>query len=262
MLRSIIILVLGVAVTGYLSACAIIFGLVSPGENKIHFIARIWAKTLLILSGTRVEVIGAENVRLGKPQIFMSNHQSDFDILVVLGFIPGQFRWIAKKELFKIPIFGGAMRNAGYIEIDRQNHEKAMKSLDLAAQKIREGKSVMTFPEGTRSKDGVVKPFKQGMFHLAIKAGVPIVPVCIMGAGEIMSKRSLRINPGKVTMVIDRPIDVTGYTIEDRAQLIERVRNVIVNNYDRGKPSAAVEPSAVAKAPAAPREIWPAPSRR
>lgn len=237
-------LVLGVVITGYFSACAIIFGLISPGDSKIHFLARIWAKIILVLSGTRVEVIGAENVLLGKPQIFMSNHQSDFDIFIVLGFIPGQFRWIAKKELFKIPVFGSAMRNAGYIEIDRQNHESALKSLDIAAQKIREGKSVMTFPEGTRSRDGIIKPFKQGMFHLAIKAGVPIVPVSIVGAGAIMRKRSLRINPGKVTMIIDKPIDVTGYTIEDRAQLIERVHNVIVKNYNQNAPSTAVEPAA------------------
>lgn len=254
MLRSILILVLGVLITGYFSTCSIIFGLISPGENKIHFIARIWAKIMLVLSGTRVEVIGAENVLLGKPQIFMSNHQSDFDIFVVLGFIPGQFRWIAKKELFNIPIFGGAMRNAGYIEIDRQNHEKAMKSLDIAAQKIREGKSVMTFPEGTRSKDGLVKPFKQGMFHLAIKAEVPIVPVCIIGTGAIMPKRSLRINPGRVIMIIDKPIEVKGYTIEDRAHLIERVRSVIVNNYDRGIPSAAVERSPAARVLSTPRK--------
>ncbi|MDO9558335.1 MAG: lysophospholipid acyltransferase family protein [Syntrophales bacterium] len=255
MLRSMIMLVLCVSVTGYLSACCIIFGLISPGENKIHHIARIWAKILLLLSSTRVEVVGAENVLIGKPQIFMSNHQSDFDILIVLGFIPGQFRWIAKKEIFKIPIFGGAMRNAGYIEIDRQNHEKALKSLDIAAQKIREGKSVMTFPEGTRSKDGVMKPFKQGMFHLAIKAGVPIVPVSIIGAGAIMPKRSLRINPGKVTIMIDKPVDVTGYTVENRAQLIERVWDVIVNNYNRGTQSETAKRSPAVKDPAAHREI-------
>lgn len=237
MLRSMIILALGVAVTGCLSICCLVFGLISPGENKIHRIARIWAKTLLLLSNIRVEVMGAENVPAGKPQIFMSNHQSDVDILVVLGFIPGQFRWIAKKELFKIPIFGGAMRNAGYIEIDRQNHEKALNSLDLAAQKIREGKSVMTFPEGTRSKDGTIKPFKQGMFHLAIKSGVPIIPVCIIGAGAIMPKRSLRINPGKVTLIIGKPIDVAGYQAENRAELVERVRNVILNHYNRKAPS-------------------------
>ena len=248
MLRSVIILIIGIAITGYISVCAIIFSLISPGENKIHSLARLWAKILHIHSNTRVEVIGAENVLTAKPQIFMANHQSDFDILIVLGFVPGQFRWIAKKELFKIPLFGTAMRNAGYIEIDRHQHDKALKSLDIAAQKIREGKSVMTFPEGTRSKDGKIKPFKQGMFHLAIKSGVPIIPITIIGAGDIMPKRSLKINPGKITMIIDRPIDVNGYTIENRAVLIEQVKNVIEKNYDRATTVGIVPQPLAAKA--------------
>jgi len=246
MLRSIIMLIFGVAITGYISICAALFGLLSHGEDKIHHIAKIWAKMLLMLSSTRVKVIGAENVRVDKPHIFMANHQSDFDIFIVLAHLPGQFRWIAKKELFKIPVFGKAMRNAGYIEIDRDNREKAIKSLDIAARRIREGKSVMTFPEGTRSKDGTVKPFKQGMFHLAIKAGVPIIPITIIGAGGIMPKRSLRINPGKVTLIIDKPIDVTGYTVENRAQLIERVRDIIVNNINQRIPSGTVDHSSTA----------------
>ncbi len=247
MLRSVIILILGVAITGYFSICAVIFSLISPGENKIHRLAQLWAKTLLILSNTRVTVMGAENVLTGKPQIFMANHQSDFDILIVLGFVPGQFRWIAKKELFKIPVFSMAMRNAGYIEIDRQQHEKALKSIDIAAQKVRDGKSVMTFPEGTRSKDGKIKPFKQGMFHLAIKAGVPIVPITIVGAGNIMPKRSLKINPGKVTMIIGEPIEVSGYTPENRVALIKRVTDVIVGNYDREQMNRADARPAAAK---------------
>jgi 1-acyl-sn-glycerol-3-phosphate acyltransferase len=122
------------------------------------------------------------------------------------------------------------MKTAGYIEIDRQDHELAMASLDKAARKIREGNSVMSFPEGTRSKEGTIKPFKQGMFHLAIKSGVPIVPISIVGAKEIMPKRSLHIKPGQVTLVIDKPIDVSGYEIENRNELIEKVRNVIVGN--------------------------------
>jgi 1-acyl-sn-glycerol-3-phosphate acyltransferase len=139
------------------------------------------------------------------------------------------------KELFHIPRFGKAMRNAGYIEIDRQHHEKAMRSLDIAARKIREGKSVMSFPEGTRSTDGIIKPFKQGMFHFAIKAGVPIVPISIIGAGEIMPKRSLQINPGKIVMIIDRPIDVNDYSPENRQELIDRVRHVIIENCEKYK---------------------------
>jgi 1-acyl-sn-glycerol-3-phosphate acyltransferase len=167
---------------------------------------------------------------MDRPQIFMANHQSDFDILIVLAHIPGQFRWIVKKELFQIPVFGAAMRNAGYIEIDRQHHDRAMISIDKAVRKIREGKSVMSFPEGTRSKEGNIGPFKQGMFHLAIKSGVPIVPISIIGAKDIMSKRSLNVKPGKVTLVIDKPIDVREYSIENRHALIDRVRHIIMTN--------------------------------
>ena len=232
MIRSALLVVIAVAVTAFMSSCAFLFPLISPGENKVHKIANLWARMLLWLTSTRVDVIGRENVLMEKPQIFMANHQSDFDILIVLAHIPGQFRWIAKKELFKIPIFGKAMRNAGYIEIDRQNHEKALKSLDEAAQKIREGKSVVTFPEGTRSRDGKIRPFKQGMFHLAIQAGVPIVPISIIGAHEIMPKRTLKVKPGRIRMVIDRPVDVSGYTLETRSELIEKIRHIIVRNLE------------------------------
>jgi 1-acyl-sn-glycerol-3-phosphate acyltransferase len=232
MIRSALLVVIAVIVTAFMSSCAVLFPLISPGENKVHKIGNLWARMLLWLTSIRVEVIGRENVLMDKPQIFMANHQSDFDILIVLAHIPGQFRWIAKKELFKIPIFGKAMKNAGYIEIDRQNHEKALKSLDEAAQKIREGKSVVTFPEGTRSRDGNIRPFKQGMFHLAIQAGVPIVPISIIGAHAIMPKRTLTVKPGRIRMVIDRPVDVSGYTLENRGELIERIRNIIVSNFE------------------------------
>jgi 1-acyl-sn-glycerol-3-phosphate acyltransferase len=161
MIRSALLVMIAVAVTAFMSTCAFLFPLISPGESKVHRIANLWARMLLWLTSTRVDVIGRENVQIDKPHIFMANHQSDFDILIVLAHIPGQFRWIAKKELFKIPIFGKAMRNAGYIEIDRQNHEKALKSLDEAARKIREGKSVVTFPEGPQ----------QGRNGQAVQAG-------------------------------------------------------------------------------------------
>jgi 1-acyl-sn-glycerol-3-phosphate acyltransferase len=228
--RSAMYVTISVIVTAFMSCCAFIFPIISPGENKSHKVANIWARILLILTNTKVRVIGAENVLLQKPQIFVANHQSDFDILILLAHIPGQFRWIAKKELFQIPVFGAAMKKAGYIEIDRQHHEQAMTSIEAAARKIREGKSVMSFPEGTRSKDGKIKPFKQGMFHLAIKSGVPIVPISVIGANVIMPKRSLMIRPGTVTIVIDKPIDVNGYSIENRHDLIEKVRNVIIRN--------------------------------
>ena len=242
MIRSALLVVLAIAITAFMSVCALLFPRISPGENKAHKIANLWAKMLLKLASIRVNVIGRENVLMNRPQIFMANHQSDFDILIVLAYIPGQFRWIVKKELFKIPIFGKAMKSACYIEIDRQNREKAMKSLEEAAQKIREGKSVMTFPEGTRSKDGIIKPFKQGLFHLAIQAGVPIVPISIIGAHEIMPKRTLKVKPGRITMVIGRPVEVSGYTIETRGELIERVRGIIIRNFENNRTAGGKPP--------------------
>lgn len=242
MIRSALLVLVAVVVTAFMSFCAFLFPLLSPGENKAHRIARLWARMLLRLANTTVRVIGAENVLTNRPQIFMANHQSDFDILIVLAHIPGQFRWIAKRELFRIPIFGRAMRNAGYIEIDRQNHAKALQSIEEAAHKIRDGKSVVTFPEGTRSQDGTVRPFKQGLFHLAIRAGVPIVPISIIGAHAIMPKRSLNVKPGTITMVIGKPVEVTGYTIENRAELIERVRSIIIGNCGAYGETAVPEP--------------------
>jgi 1-acyl-sn-glycerol-3-phosphate acyltransferase len=231
MLRSVFLVTASVLITAFFSTCCVIFSLLGASENSIHKVARTWATILLKISNVQVSVHGTEHISTEQPQIFMSNHQSDFDILIVLAYLPGQFRWIAKKELFRIPVFGKAMKNAGYIEIDRQNHERALQNLAEAARKIREGKSVMSFPEGTRTVDGTIKAFKKGMFHLALQAGVPIVPITIIGASEIMPKRSLQINPGRITMIIDRPIDVTAYSEDSRPELIERVRMVIINNF-------------------------------
>lgn len=232
MMRSVLLVTLGIAITAFFSFWSVVFSFFANAENNVHKVARIWASILLKISNTKVRVIGSENVLRGKPQIFMANHQSDFDILIALAYIPLQFRWIAKKELFAIPVFGAAMRSAGYIEIDRGHHEKAMHSLDEAALSIRRGKSIMTFPEGTRSRDGEIKAFKPGTFYLAVKSGVPVIPVSIIGSGKIMPKRSLRIRPGQIKMVIGKPIEVAHFSIETRQELIERVRNEIIKNYN------------------------------
>lgn len=232
MIYSALLVTLGVVITAFMSFWSVVFSVFPDADNKIHKVASLWARILLLLCNTRVNIIGRENILRSGPQIFMANHQSDFDILISLASIPVQFRWIAKKELFAIPVFGAAMRSAGYIEIDRINHEKAMQSLEEAALKIRAGQSIMTFPEGTRSRDGEIKPFKQGAFHLAIKSGVPIVPVSIIGSARIMPKRSLKVTPGRIKMVIGKPVDVTGFNVEKRHQLIETVRNEIIKNYN------------------------------
>jgi 1-acyl-sn-glycerol-3-phosphate acyltransferase len=241
MLHSALLVTLGIAITAFMSFWSVVFSVFPAADNKIHKVANLWAKILLFICNIKVKVIGEENILRGKPQIFMANHQSDFDILISLAYIPVQFRWIAKKELFAIPVFGAAMRSAGYIEIDRSNRVKALHSIDEAALSIRKGKSIMTFPEGTRGRDGEIKPFKQGSFHLAVKSGVPIVPVSIIGSGRIMPKRSLRIKPGQIKLVIGKPVDVKNFDIEKRHELIEQVRNAIINNYNSFKESETLD---------------------
>jgi 1-acyl-sn-glycerol-3-phosphate acyltransferase len=232
MIHSALLVTLGVIITAFMSFWSMVFSFFPDADNKIHRVANLWSEILLLICNIKVKVIGKENILHGKPQIFMANHQSDFDILIVLASIPVQFRWIAKKELFSIPVFGAAMRSAGSIEIDRHNREKALQSIDEAALRIGKGKSIMTFPEGTRSRDGEIKAFKQGAFHLAIKTGMPIVPVSIIGSGRIMPKRSVRIKPCQIKLVIGEPIDVKSFDIEKRHELIEKVRNTIIKNYD------------------------------
>ena len=239
MIRSALLVTLGVAITAFMSFWSVVFSFFANAENNVHKVANLWAKILLLICNTKAEVIGKENVLLGKPQIFMANHQSDFDIFIVLAHIPGQFRWLVKKELFNIPIFGAAMKSAGYIELDRNDREKALQSLDQAALSIREGKSIMVFPEGTRSPNGEIKSFKQGTFYLAIKSGVPIVPISIIGSGKILPKRSLKIKPGKIKLIIGKPINVKCFTLENRQELITEVRNAIINNYNNWQEQGA-----------------------
>ena len=233
MLRSIIIVAAALCVTALTAVCVVFINIFSTAGKLNRRIGCRWAKILLYISGVKIEIIGTENIVSGKPQIFMANHQSDFDILICMAGIPVDFIWTAKKELFRIPVFGKAMRASGFIEIDRQDHEKAIKSLAQTAEKLQGGISVATFPEGTRSRDGQLLPFKQGMFYLAIQSGIPIVPVSIIGSGKIMSKKSWQVNRGEIIMVIDKPIDVSGYTIETRALLLEKVRDIIAANQEK-----------------------------
>jgi 1-acyl-sn-glycerol-3-phosphate acyltransferase len=203
--------------------------------NSIHKIAVIWARLILLICRIRVTVNGLSNIDPTQSYIFMCNHQSNFDIAVLLAHLPVQFRWLAKAELFRIPIFGRSMRAAGYISIDRFNRASAFDSIRAAAAKIKDGISVMIFPEGTRSLDGKIRPFKKGGFVMAVDAGVPIVPIVLHGTRAIMPKGRLWFQPGRVTMDILRPIATAGYTRQSKDELMKQVRTVISQVFDRSK---------------------------
>lgn len=169
--------------------------------------ARFWGRLGIRMAGVRVTVSGAERLPVG-PLIVMSNHASNFDILALQGFFPRPLSWIAKKELFDIPVFGQSMRYGGYIPLDRGDGRKALKSMEEAAGHIRGGKSVIIFPEGTRTRDGKLLPFKRGGFLLAARAGVPVVPVSINGSFRINPGGALKLYGGDITIQIHAPITI------------------------------------------------------
>lgn len=188
---------------------------------SVQGLASWWARTISSFCGVTVSVAGTENLDPDKPYIFAANHQSQFDIFALQGFLGVDFRWLAKKELFKVPIWGPAMRRAGYIPVDRSHGRQALKSLDEAAQKIAAGTSVIIFPEGTRSKDGKLHEFKAGAMVLAIKSGVDIVPVAIKGTYEILPKGKLLMDAGEVSIQVGNPLETKSYTTRDKHALAQ-----------------------------------------
>jgi 1-acyl-sn-glycerol-3-phosphate acyltransferase len=197
-----------------------------------HRCARLWGKAALLANGVKVEMEGLEELNCQGPYIFMSNHQGSYDIFALLGHLPFQFKWLAKKELFSIPFFGWAMAAAGYISIDREGTRDTVVAMNEAAEKIRDGMSVVIFPEGSRSSDGTIQPFKKGGFSLAIKSKVPIVPIAISGSREIMPKEKLTVVPGEIHMRIGHPIETQDCSIKDRVSLMEEVRASIAGNFE------------------------------
>jgi len=190
MIRTLLIFLWTVLVTGFFAVIVILASLISKNSNTLHKIVRIWAKCILVASGVKVTVKGHLNIDPAGSYIYMSNHLSNFDIPVLLAYLPVQFRWLAKAELFKIPIFGYAMQRAGYISINRFDRKSAIQSLNKVAEIIRNGTSVIIFPEGTRSQNQNIQSFKKGGFVLAVDSGVPITPMIIHGTWTIMQKKT------------------------------------------------------------------------
>jgi 1-acyl-sn-glycerol-3-phosphate acyltransferase len=158
---------------------------------------------------------------------------SNFDIPVLQAYLPVQFRWLAKAELFRIPVFGYAMQRAGYISINRFNRKSAIESLNKAAEIIKNGVSVIIFPEGTRSRENNIQLFKKGGFVLAVDSGVPIIPVIIHGTWAIMQKKQILVQPGHVILEIKKPINTLDFTRKTKNNLMEKVRSIIRESYER-----------------------------
>lgn len=191
--------------------------------------ARLWGNVNLWAAGVKVSLVGTQNLK-GGPYILVSNHQGWFDIFAALGKLPITFSWLAKEELFKVPVLGHAMARAGYVPIDRGDRRKAIASMNKVADVVRKGTSVYVFPEGTRSVDGVIREFKKGVFVLAVKSGQPILPISISGSYRILPKNSWLIHPGEIRFSIGAPIQSAGADAKSRDSLLEEVREAIRAN--------------------------------
>jgi len=234
-IRTLFIIFGVVILTGFFAVMAILTSFVSTGGETPYKVGRIWAKCILAASNIKVTVKGLSNLNRAGSFIYMPNHVSNFDIPVLQAYLPVQFRWIAKAELFKIPIFGYAMKRAGYISIDRFDRKAAIQSLNNAAEIIRNGTSVIIFPEGTRSQNQNIQSFKKGGFVLAVDSGVPIIPVIIHGTWSIMQKKQILVKPGNVVLEIKKPINTLDYTRKTKDELMEKVRNIMVESYKKSK---------------------------
>jgi len=192
-------------------------------------VARRWAGTLLSVSGVRVRVEGLEQIDPSASYVFISNHLSYMDTPVALAYIPAQFRFLAKRGLFQIPFLGQHLSRAGHIPVPRGDPRAAVRTMQLAAEIIQKKKiSLLIFPEGGRSHDGELRPFKEGGAYIAIRAGVPVVPIAIIGTREILPYGSGAPHSGCVTLRILKPIETTQLSLKDRGPLTDRVRALIL----------------------------------
>ncbi len=157
-----------------------------------------WAKCVVKIGGVKIIINGEENIPTNQPAIYVSNHQSNFDVPVIYASLPIHFGWLAKQELFQVPLFGAAMKKVDCVPIDRSNRRKMMSSINAAAKRIKNGTSVVIFPEGTRSPDGNLQPFKKGALLIAAKAQVPVVPIAIYGSYELLPKDRWTVTAGTV----------------------------------------------------------------
>jgi 1-acyl-sn-glycerol-3-phosphate acyltransferase len=209
------------------SLWGIVLRLVDRSGDRVLDLARAWSGWVTSFAGVKIAVDMRASLVPGKPYVFMANHASSLDIWAAFVAIPRRMRMIAKKQLARIPLFGWAMWAGRFIFIDRQNGVAARRSIDEAGRRIQHGESVLIFPEGTRTRDGTLGAFKKGGFHLAVKAGVPIVPVALRGTRALMPRGSLLLRSGTITVVIGEPIPTQGLSDEERATLNDRVRGVV-----------------------------------
>lgn len=207
---------------------------VRPKTRQVPRVMRIWARLFLLVTGTRVTVEGAERIDPAGSYVFVGNHSSNLDIPVIMGKLPVSIRFLAKKEMFKVPVLGGAMRAIRMVETDRRLGPTAHRAInEQVTAVVTEGLSLMIFPEGTRSENHEMLPFKKGAFRIAVDNDMPVVPVTIVGTLEAWKPHSKLIHGGRVRLVIHDPIPTTDLDRNLLNDLRDRVRSTVAEALNR-----------------------------
>ena len=223
--------VLIISLSIILGTVATVLGVLDRSGNQSHKVAALWSRLICRWNGIKVEVSGKENILVDQPQIFIANHQGYYDIFTLAGYLTVQLRWVSKAVLFRVPFMGWAMRAAGYIPVERNNRKQSYQAFLNTLEAIKEGSSVVIFPEGTRSEDGSIGVFKKGSQLLAQRAKVPMVPVAIIGTRDIIRKGSLLFHPGTVRIIISPCIALEEKDAKKGDEILQEIRNMICKNF-------------------------------
>ena len=234
-LRGIFLLAFWFSAIALVAPFLIALVVVTKNENFIYSPVRFFIRAGLALTGVRVKVSGLENLDPNQTYIFTPNHQSLIEVPLFVAYLGRNPAYLGKKEIFKYPVFGYGIRLIGVIPVDRSNSPAAVESAKLATENLRRGKSYVVYPEGTRSRDGRMLPFKKGAFMMALDAGVPVVPVTVSGATKIMPKAQVKVFPSTVRITVHKPISTSGYSKENVAELMEKTRAQIFSALDENE---------------------------
>ncbi|MGD0929255.1 MAG: lysophospholipid acyltransferase family protein [Candidatus Korobacteraceae bacterium] len=218
--------------TGVLGTISLVSSLFDSSGQVQHRIARLWARLILKTAGIRVRVEGLEHLHPQQPAIYAANHLSAIDIPVLYAQLPGNFRIMAKKELFRYPFLGWHLKRSGQIPIVLGDAHASLRSLNRAGEALRHGMPLVVFPEGGRSRTGQLQEFMNGAFYVAIRAQAAVVPMAIVGSFELLPMNSFHMLPGDIDLVIGEPIPTTGMRLRDMEKLAAQVRQVIADLYD------------------------------
>lgn len=228
MLRAVFVALVSLFFVFLLGTPLVAYAAITGNTDPLYRVSRYCCGVVLRLAGVRLEVSGRERIPSRRAVVFMPNHESNADAPAIFVCLPPVLA-LGKKEFFRVPILGRAMRIRGFIPVDRKNRERAIEAVEAAVGALRAGNSFLVFPEGTRSPDGRLQAFKKGPFIMALKAGAPIVPISISGGRRIMRKGKAAVHPGRIRITFHEPVLTENRSLEDREQVMEEVRRAILS---------------------------------